>query len=112
MERRRSPRVQIEVWVEEESAGEVYHLGAADLSLGGMRFRNVVPRPAGTVLVLKFTLPDGNPRPLRVRGRVVNPRAEETDFGMSIEFVSLGPVPAQRIARFVASRVKAAGTPP
>jgi uncharacterized protein (TIGR02266 family) len=99
-DRRSGPRVPVQMWVEESSPDGLYFQRSANLSPGGMYLENTVPHPVGTLVNLKFTLPDGGPA-LEVRGEIVNAATDEQDFGMGLRFVDLPAETAERIARYV-----------
>jgi uncharacterized protein (TIGR02266 family) len=88
------------MWVEETSKDGLYFQRSANLSPGGIYLENTVPHPVGTVINLKFTLPDEG-MPIQVRAEIVNAATGDCDFGMGLRFVDLPADTAERIARFV-----------
>ena len=99
-DRRSGPRVPVQMWVEESSPDGLYFQRSANLSHGGMYLENTVPHPVGTLVNLKFTLPDEG-APIAVRAEIVNAATDDKDFGMGLRFVDLPAETADRIARFV-----------
>jgi uncharacterized protein (TIGR02266 family) len=99
-ERRESPRIPVEMWVEESTERELYFQRSANLSSGGIYLENTIPHPKGTLVNLQFTLP-GDTVPVKVRGEIVNAAAAD-ELGMGIKFVDVDPEVERRIADFVA----------
>jgi hypothetical protein len=77
----------------------MYLQKSANLSRGGIYLERTVPHPEGTLLNLRFTLPDDS-SPIECKGRIVYPRADET-FGMGLEFCELDEQSASRIDEFL-----------
>ena len=100
MERRRSQRVPIQVWVEQWTDRELYHQLSANLSRGGIFLDRTVPLPEGTLVNLRFHLP-GRESPLEVRGRIAFPKSDDDSPGMGVEFVQLDAEVAQIIDAFL-----------
>jgi uncharacterized protein (TIGR02266 family) len=98
-ERRESPRIPVEMWVEESTERELYFQRSANLSAGGIFLENTIPHPKGTVVNLQFTLP-GDSSPIKVRGEIVNAAASD-ELGMGIKFVDVEPEVERRISEFV-----------
>jgi uncharacterized protein (TIGR02266 family) len=98
-ERRESPRIPVEMWVEESTERELYFQRSANLSVGGIFLENTIPHPKGTVVNLQFTLP-GDTQPIKVRGEIVNAAASD-ELGMGIKFLEVGPEDQRRISEFV-----------
>jgi uncharacterized protein (TIGR02266 family) len=98
-ERRESPRIPVEMWVEESTERELYFQRSANLSVGGIYLENTIPHPKGTVVNLQFTLP-GDSRPIKVRGEIVNAAAAD-ELGMGIKFLEVDSQVEHRIAEFV-----------
>ena len=98
-ERRESPRIPVEMWVEESTERELYFQRSGNLSAGGIFLENTIPHPKGTVVNLQFTLP-GDTVPIKVRGEIVNAAASD-ELGMGIKFVDVEPDVERRIAEFV-----------
>jgi uncharacterized protein (TIGR02266 family) len=98
-ERRESPRIPVEMWVEESTERELYFQRSGNLSIGGIFLENTIPHPKGTVVNLQFTLP-GDTQPIRVRGEIVN-AASSDELGMGIKFVDVAPDVERRIGEFV-----------
>ena len=98
-ERRESPRIPVEMWVEESTERELYFQRSANLSVGGIFLENTIPHPKGTVVNLQFTLP-GDTQPIKVRGEIVNAAASD-ELGMGIKFLEVNPEDERRISDFV-----------
>ena len=99
MERRRFIRVPVQVWVEQWTDQEMYLQQSANFSRGGIFLERTIPHPEGTLLNLRFTLPEDD-RPIECRGHIVYPKAGE-DFGMGIQFYELDDETRQRIDEFM-----------
>ena len=78
---------------------EMYLQQSANLSRGGIFLDRSIPHPEGTLLNLRFTLPDDD-RPMECQGHIVYPKAGD-DFGMGIEFHELDAETEQRIDAFM-----------
>jgi len=98
-ERRESPRIPVEMWVEESTERELYFQRSANLSVGGIFLENTIPHPKGTVVNLQFTLP-GDTSAIKVLGEIVNAAASD-ELGMGIKFVKVDPEDERRIREFV-----------
>jgi len=98
-ERRETPRIPVEMWVEESTERELYFQRSANISVGGIFLENTIPHPKGTVVNLQFTLP-GDSVPIKVRGEIVNAAASD-ELGMGIKFIQVDPSAERRIADFV-----------
>ncbi len=83
-ERRRDPRIPVELWIEAEADDELYFHRAANLSVGGAFFDKTIPEPVGKVVQLRFTLP-GAPGEISCRGEIVSAQG----LGMGVKFVDL-----------------------
>jgi len=77
----------------------MYLQKSANLSRGGIYLERTVPHPEGTLLNLRFSLPEDE-RPIECKGRIVYPRADQ-EFGMGLEFVELDDDEARRITEYV-----------
>ena len=84
-ERRGSPRIPLEMWVEETTEGERYFRRAGNLSRGGLRLEHTIPLPIGTTVNLTFTLP-GDHASISVSGQIVS-SAGPDDLKMGLKFV-------------------------
>jgi uncharacterized protein (TIGR02266 family) len=98
-ERRESPRIPVEMWVEESTERELYFQRSANLSVGGIFLENTIPHPKGTVVNLQFTLP-GDTTPIKVRGEIVNAAASD-ELGMGIKFLDVDAEAQRKISEFV-----------
>jgi uncharacterized protein (TIGR02266 family) len=99
-ERRSSERIDLELWVEESTPRELYFQRCANLSAGGIFLERTIPHAKGTVVSLKFTLPDDS-TPLVVRGEIVNVGESSSDLGMGVKFLELSDEQRQRIDDFI-----------
>jgi hypothetical protein len=79
----------------------MYLQKSANLSRGGIYLERTVPHPEGTLLNLRFSLPDDE-RPIECKGRIVYPRADQ-EFGMGLEFAELDEDGARRIAAYISA---------
>jgi uncharacterized protein (TIGR02266 family) len=99
-ERRSSQRIPVEMWVEESTERELYFQRGANISVGGIFLERTIPHPRGTIVALRFTLPDET-TPIKVKGEIVNVGEASTDLGMGIKFVDLGDDERRRIDDFI-----------
>ncbi|MHB8146370.1 MAG: PilZ domain-containing protein [Vulcanimicrobiaceae bacterium] len=101
---RRFIRAHVEVPVTLIVPGDELILDAhsLDISLGGMRVSTSTDVPAGRLVVLRFTLPDGE-RELLVRGRVVLSffDAARRSYAHGVAFTQYTPHDHEEISRFV-----------
>ena len=75
---------------------------ALDLSRGGMRLAFEKRIAEGSVLNMRFALPNGEAsRPLQLRGKVVHATQQFREFHHSVVFVDLPPAIGEEIERFV-----------
>lgn len=98
-ERRASPRIPVEMWVEESTERELYFQRGANISVGGLYLQQTIPHPKGTRVNLRFTLP-GEENPVEVKGEIVNVSPDEP-LGMGVKFLDLRDVDRLRIEHFV-----------
>jgi uncharacterized protein (TIGR02266 family) len=99
-ERRTSLRVPAEIWVEETRAGEVYFQRTVNLSEGGLFFERTIPHPKGTIVNLKFSLPESE-KVIQCKGEIVNLPKNTEGLGMGIKFVDLSDEHRAEIVSFV-----------
>ena len=101
-EKRRSERTPLVVRVDYTTVDSFFSEFTANINEGGLFIETESPPPAGTAVLLNFTLP-GEEEPLRVRGRVVWTAAQggAEGTGMGIEFESLDQVARARIDQVV-----------
>ena len=103
-DRREAARLDIEMWVEESRERETYFQRCTNLSAGGLFLDRTIPHPVGTVVRLRFTLPDGS-GPIDTRGEIVN--AEDgSRLGMGVKFLDLPDDARARITELVAREKK------
>lgn len=98
IERRKLPRADVAIWVEERTNDALYYQRATNLSLGGVWLEGTLPHPPGTRVALDIELPGEGP--LRVDGEVV-PRPAGKQ-GMAVRFVGLSETGRERIAAVLA----------
>jgi PilZ domain len=99
-ERRRLPRTDVAIWVEERTNDALYYQRATNLSLGGIWLDGTLPHPPGTRVALDIELPGEGP--LRVNGEVVPRQAGAS--GMAVRFVGLSEAGRERIALLLAAQ--------
>ncbi len=99
-ERRRLPRAEVAIWVEERTQDALYYQRATNLSLGGIWLDGTLPHPEGTRVSLDIELPGD--RPLRVDGEVV--ARPGGALGMAVRFTELSEIQKKRLVAFLASR--------
>ena len=89
-ERRKSPRVHVQIWVKEKSeTGTTFHL-VSNLSSGGLFIEKELPFPVGAVLQLELNLPHSR-TPLSLKGKVVE-NYQDTDSdenGTGVKFIDI-----------------------
>jgi hypothetical protein len=98
-ERRGSPRIPLEMWVEEINEGERYFRRAGNLSRGGLRLEHTIPLPIGTTVHLTFTLP-GDSEAVSVSGQIVSSTGPD-DLKMGLKFIDLAAEAQQRIDAYL-----------
>jgi uncharacterized protein (TIGR02266 family) len=103
VERRASPRVELDVWVEQRTGDDLYIHRAANLSEGGAYFARTVPFPVGTRVHLRLTLPDEGDA-IECWGEVVTARGSDEGPGMGVRFLRLNAEDRARIKSAVAGR--------
>jgi len=96
-ERREHRRLPVKLWVDEIHDSNTYFQRAANLSAGGMFLEGTIPHPAGTVVYLRFALPD-DPEPFEVQAEVVG---EPDHLGMNVKFIDLDQDVIGRLEAFV-----------
>ncbi len=104
-EKRASTRVPIDIWVEESRNGELYYQRTANISEGGLFFERTVPHPKGTVVNLKFTLPNQT-EPICVKGEIVNLPSDADGLGMGIRFIDLTDAQRKAISDYINEQIK------
>ena len=86
-ERRRDPRVPLELWMEEMSGDDVYFRRTGDVSEGGVFFEGAIPHKQGTEVTLKFALP-GDREMVVARGKVLNSASDPQGPGYASKVYS------------------------
>jgi len=107
-DRRTFERVNIDLWVEEQTDGATYFQHATNLSSGGVYLDHTLPHPPGTRVVLDLHIPGGD-APLRVSGEVVE---ADRDLGMGVRFLGLSDEARERIERHIQSARDSQRPPP
>jgi uncharacterized protein (TIGR02266 family) len=102
-DRRASPRVELDVWVEQRAGDDLYIHRAANLSEGGAYFARTVPFPVGTRVHLRLTLPDAG-EPIECWGEVVTARGSDEGPGMGVRFLRVSAEDRGRIKSAIAGR--------
>lgn len=111
-ERRRSPRVALDLLIQYRFESYEAFLGdrSLDISVGGIFICTEAPREEGTLVYLQFRLKEGAPL-VEGLGRVVRvnpPGVPGRVAGMGIEFVNLDDESRQTIEDIVARRLSQA----
>ena len=75
------------MWVEELTDGSQVFRRAGNLSRGGLHLDHTIPIPVGTLVRLRFTLPDDK-TPIMVTGQIVS-IATSSVLGMGVKFVDV-----------------------
>jgi uncharacterized protein (TIGR02266 family) len=102
-ERRKDPRVEVEVEVRYRTAQEFVAAYSRNISGGGLFVRTGHPEKLNQKVLLRFTLPGVDPH-FEVRGIVVWSNAVSRGSfpaGMGIKFLEITPEDSKRIAEFV-----------
>lgn len=102
-ERRRRPRVPVDMAVEALDDGPALH--AHDIGIGGMLVSTTHPRWPGQHIRVRFTLPMGG-RAIRTTCRVLELVEAPSGIGLSLQFLALASKAQLEILRFVSERLK------
>lgn len=97
---RASPRADITIWVEEHRPLGITFHHTGNISPTGVYFEGTLPHPLGTVVTLRFTLPNRE-APIETQGEVVRSLLKQDRPGMAIRFTSLKPGDAEAISQLV-----------
>jgi hypothetical protein len=100
-DRRETPRVPLELWMEEMAGDDVYFRRTGNLSEGGVFFDRAIPHALGTVVTLKFALP-GDKEMVVARGKVVAAANVDAGLGMGVKFISVEGDGQKRIRTYLA----------
>jgi uncharacterized protein (TIGR02266 family) len=105
-ERRRTMRVQVQMFVEEspvetDGPDATYFQRSSNLSPSGMFLENTIPHPVGTRVALQFTLP-GDGAPIRVQAEIVSALDGEEQMGMGLRFLNPPADVQKRLDAFIA----------
>jgi Tfp pilus assembly protein PilZ len=90
VERRTSPRVGVQIWVEETAGQGLYFHRVTNLSLGGFFIEKKLPFPVGQKVSLRLELPDSG-RAFSLTGKIINNYQDKDDNlkGAGIQFLEL-----------------------
>ena len=86
--RRETPRIPLELWMEEIAGDDVYFRRSGNISEGGVFFDRAIPHALGTTVTLKFALP-GDSEMVVARGKVVSIAGGVDGLGMGIKFITV-----------------------
>ena len=100
-ERRKWPRVNAALWVEELHGDDIFFRRTRDIGMGGAYFEQAVGHPAGTPLVLRIGVP-GQHQPIDVHAEVVSSGANAEGLGMRVKFISVAQEQETRLREFFA----------
>ncbi len=95
-DKRKQRRIPVELWIEAARDGELYFQRASNLSVGGAYFIQTVPLPVGSIVALKFSLPN-DPHEIACDGEIVTAK----DLGMGVSFVKIKEVDRARIEKLI-----------
>lgn len=96
-ERRSSRRVPLIAEVEYSSDSPAVSRRLTDLSVDGLFIDTMTPLPPGTLISIRFNLPD-EPLPVVVLGEVV---WGQEHLGMGVRFMNLRPKDRERIRAYI-----------
>jgi uncharacterized protein (TIGR02266 family) len=104
VERRRSERTELIVRVDYSTVDELFSEFTSDINEGGLFIETESPRPAGTEVALRFSLP-GRDEAVETVGRVVRVVTGEDagPAGMGIEFEALSDESSRAINELIRS---------
>ena len=95
-DKRRQPRIPVDLWMEVHCGGQTYFQRATNLSRSGAWFAQTFPLPVGSAVALKFELPDGAGE-VACGGAIVTAQ----DLGMGVHFSELKDADKRRIEALV-----------
>jgi hypothetical protein len=101
-EKRREQRIPVDLWIEADRNGEIYFQRASNLSVGGAFFTQTIPLPLGTMVALKFSLPN-DVHEIACQGEIVTAK----ELGMGVQFVDLKADDRARIEKLITVVMKA-----
>ena len=99
-DRRESPRVSLELWMEELAGEDVYFRRTGNVSEGGVYFDRALPHELGTEVTLKFSLP-GDREMVVARGKVVSVAGDKEGLGMGVKFISVEGNGKKRVREYI-----------
>jgi Tfp pilus assembly protein PilZ len=90
VERRTTPRVGVQIWVEETAGQGLYFHRVTNLSLGGFFIEKKLPFPIGQKVSLRLELPDSG-QEFSLTGKIINNYQDKDDNlkGAGIQFIDL-----------------------
>lgn len=99
-DRRSAIRVPMQLWMEEVLGDDVYFRRTGNVGEGGVFFDKAIPHALGTMVTLKFALPDDKEMVV-ARGKVVSVAGTDVKVGMGVKFVTVEGNGRQRISDFI-----------
>lgn len=99
LDRRRNPRVPVNLPVELRDARGFSLYSSRDVSIGGIFFDRAIPHPLGSKVTVAFTLP-GDDQQIVTQGEVAN-IPDEHSFGMGVRFLGLAEPERQKLQAFL-----------
>ncbi len=99
-ERRKQPRRDVSLWVEEHSLNSRYFHLVTNMSLGGLFFQKELPFPIGHKVHFKMKLP-GNSEKLSVQGIVMENYRDSGYRGAGIKFINFSEPAQEAIDKFL-----------
>jgi uncharacterized protein (TIGR02266 family) len=104
VERRRSERTELIVRVDYSTVDELFSEFTSDINEGGLFIETDSPRPAGTEVSMRFSLP-GREEAVETVGRVVRVVTGDDDgpAGMGVEFEALSHESSRAINELIRS---------
>jgi hypothetical protein len=103
-DRRGTPRVALELWMEEVSGEDVYFRRTGNVGEGGVYFDKAIPHVLGTMVTLKFSLP-GDKELVIARGEVVSNAGTPTGLGMGVKFITIEGDGQRRLRDYIDRRL-------
>jgi len=99
---RKDLRVFVRMKVEGEAGGENFYGESENIAMGGVLIKSEVPLKKGSVVKLKFLLPDEQYH-VEVRGEVIrtDEKSFKPEYGLAIIFQDLGSMAKEMIEDFI-----------
>ena len=99
-ERRRYPRIPVEIFIEYEALEQFFKDYVTNISRGGIFIQTETPLPIGTKLYIRFLLP-GSQEVIKTEGEVVWRSEEGKQRGMGVAFKKLDREARDRVEAIV-----------